>query len=61
VEHKIDMIMTTSDRVTVLSNGSVLCSGTPLEVGNNPEVHAVYLGSPPSAAGGQIDLVSVST
>ena len=61
VEHKIDMIMTTSDRVTVLSNGSVLCSGTPLEVGNDPEVHTVYLGSPPPAEGGQTDLVSVTT
>jgi len=51
VEHKIDLIMTTSDRVTVLANGSVLKSGTPAEVGNDPEVHSAYLGSPDAESG----------
>ena len=46
VEHKVDMIMATCDRVTVLDNGSVLASGTPDEVISNPAVLDAYLGAP---------------
>jgi ABC-type branched-subunit amino acid transport system ATPase component len=52
VEHKIDLIMSTSDRVTVLANGRILRSGTPSEVGNDPEVHTAYLGTPDVDSGG---------
>ena len=45
VEHKIDMVMSISDRVTVLQAGRVLTSGTPAEVGKNPLVVEAYLGS----------------
>jgi len=44
VEHKIDMIMSISDRVTVLVDGSILTSGTPAEVQANPAVLDAYLG-----------------
>lgn len=45
VEHKIEMVMSICDRVTVLANGKLLASGTPAEVRNNPAVVDAYLGS----------------
>jgi sulfate-transporting ATPase len=44
VEHKIDMIMSISDRVSVLVGGSILTSGTPDEVRSDPAVLDAYLG-----------------
>ncbi|WP_375476557.1 ATP-binding cassette domain-containing protein [uncultured Jatrophihabitans sp.] len=44
IEHKIDMIMSLSDRVTVLDRGAVLTSGAPDEVRTHPEVLDAYLG-----------------
>lgn len=49
VEHKVDLIMSISDRVTVLDNGSVLASGTPGEIRSNSAVIDAYLGSPITA------------
>jgi sulfate-transporting ATPase len=46
VEHKTEMIMTISDHVTVLDGGRLLTSGRPESVGNDPKVHAAYLGVP---------------
>ncbi|MFI5957515.1 ATP-binding cassette domain-containing protein [Cryptosporangium sp. NPDC051539] len=45
VEHKVDMIMAISDRVTVLQNGAVLAAGTPEEVAGNPAIIDAYLGT----------------
>jgi sulfate-transporting ATPase len=50
VEHKIDMIMSVSDRVSVLVGGSLLTSGSPDEVRSDPAVLDAYLGG---AAGRQ--------
>ncbi|MGE4297078.1 MAG: ABC transporter ATP-binding protein [Desulfovibrionaceae bacterium] len=54
VEHDMDLIMDISDRITVLHFGTVLATGTPLEIQKNPEVVAAYLGedddAPASAA-----------
>ena len=44
VEHKVDMIMSVSDRVTVMQNGSVLASGAPEEIRNDPAVIDAVLG-----------------
>jgi sulfate-transporting ATPase len=44
VEHKVDMIMSVSDRITVMQNGSVLASGSPEEIRSNPDVIVAYLG-----------------
>jgi branched-chain amino acid transport system ATP-binding protein len=45
VEHHLDMVMAVSDRVTVLSLGTVIASGTPDEIRANDEVTTAYLGS----------------
>jgi branched-chain amino acid transport system ATP-binding protein len=46
VEHHLDMVMSVSDRVTVLNLGRVIASGTPAEIRANEEVATAYLGSP---------------
>jgi branched-chain amino acid transport system ATP-binding protein len=43
VEHKFDMIMTVSDTIAVLKDGSLICDGSPLEVSQNQEVQEAYL------------------
>lgn len=45
VEHKIDIVMSISDRVTVLQSGKVLVSGPPAQVRTDPAVVDAYLGS----------------
>ena len=45
VEHDVDAIFSSCDRVTVLNLGSVLADGPPDEVRSNPDVIAAYLGS----------------
>ncbi len=47
VEHDIDMVLDTCDVVTVLTQGSVLASGTPAEVRSDSRVLEAYLGSRP--------------
>lgn len=43
VEHDLDFIRDICDRLTVLDQGSVLCSGTVQDVQSNPKVQEVYL------------------
>ena len=45
VEHHLDMVMSVSDRVTVLNLGRVIASGTPDEIRADEEVTTAYLGS----------------
>jgi branched-chain amino acid transport system ATP-binding protein len=44
VEHRLDLVMSASDRVTVLDFGRVIASGTPAEVQADRLVTAAYLG-----------------
>jgi branched-chain amino acid transport system ATP-binding protein len=44
VEHRMDIIMSISDIITVLSQGEVIAVGTPSEIRSNPEVKKAYLG-----------------
>jgi branched-chain amino acid transport system ATP-binding protein len=44
IEHKIDVVMTMSDRISVLHFGSVIAEGTPAEIQRNAEVRRAYLG-----------------
>jgi branched-chain amino acid transport system ATP-binding protein len=52
VEHDMDLVMSVCDTVFVLVQGSLLCSGTPVEVQSNPAVAEAYLGSLVEAEGG---------
>jgi branched-chain amino acid transport system ATP-binding protein len=44
IEHKMDIIMRVSDRITVMHFGAVIAEGTPDEIQRNPEVRRAYLG-----------------
>jgi branched-chain amino acid transport system ATP-binding protein len=44
IEHKIDIIMSVSDRISVMHFGSLIAEGTPQEIQRNPEVRRAYLG-----------------
>ena len=44
IEHDIDLVMRVSDRITVLTRGQVLASGTPEEIAANEDVRDAYLG-----------------
>jgi len=44
IEHKIDIIMSVSDRISVMHFGSLIAEGTPAEIQRNHEVRRAYLG-----------------
>jgi branched-chain amino acid transport system ATP-binding protein len=44
IEHKIDVVMNMSDRISVMHFGSVIAEGNPMEIQRNPEVRRAYLG-----------------
>jgi len=44
VEHRMDMVMSISDTVTVMHLGRVLAEGTPQEIAGNKTVQTAYLG-----------------
>jgi branched-chain amino acid transport system ATP-binding protein len=44
IEHKMDIIMSVSDRVSVMHFGSLIAEGTPAAIQKNAEVRRAYLG-----------------
>jgi len=44
VEHKMDLVMHVSDRITVMHQGQVLAEGSPSEIAANETVQSAYLG-----------------
>lgn len=44
VEHKMDLVMNVSDRISVMHQGRLLAEGTPVEIASNPTVQKAYLG-----------------
>jgi ABC-type branched-subunit amino acid transport system ATPase component len=45
IEHKMDLVMTVSDRITVMHFGSVLAEGLPGAIQGNADVRRAYLGT----------------
>jgi branched-chain amino acid transport system ATP-binding protein len=44
IEHKMDIIMRVSDRISVMHFGALIAEGSPEEIQRNPEVRRAYLG-----------------
>jgi branched-chain amino acid transport system ATP-binding protein len=44
IEHKMDIIMSVSDRISVMHFGSLIAEGAPAEIQGNREVRRAYLG-----------------
>jgi len=44
IEHKMDIIMSVSDRISVMHFGRLIAEGSPSEIQRNPEVRRAYLG-----------------
>jgi branched-chain amino acid transport system ATP-binding protein len=44
VEHRMDMVMRISDKITVMNQGRVLAEGNPREIAGNALVQKAYLG-----------------
>ena len=44
IEHKMDIIMSVSDRISVMHFGALIAEGSPAEIQRNPEVRKAYLG-----------------
>ena len=44
IEHKMDIIMNVSDRISVMHFGALIAEGTPEEIQRNAEVRRAYLG-----------------
>ena len=44
VEHRMDVVMRASDRITVMHQGAILADGTPAAIAANETVQHAYLG-----------------
>ena len=44
VEHDMDVVMTISDEISVLHQGTIIAEGPPKEIQNNQVVKEAYLG-----------------
>jgi branched-chain amino acid transport system ATP-binding protein len=44
IDHNIDLVISMSDVITVLNQGTVIAEGTPREIQENQKVQEAYLG-----------------
>ena len=45
VEHDMDIVLSISDDVTVMTQGRIIATGSPVDVSRNPRVQSAYLGT----------------
>lgn len=45
IEHNMDVVMETAERITVLNHGEILAEGTPDQIRSNDAVQTAYLGT----------------
>jgi ABC-type branched-subunit amino acid transport system ATPase component len=50
IEHDVQLVLETCDRVLVLDFGGIIAAGTPEQVRTDPAVIAAYLGEPEGEA-----------
>ena len=53
VEHKLDLVMTVSDRIVVMDGGRIIAEGRPEQVRHDPAVIEAYIGRRRTAGGGK--------
>jgi branched-chain amino acid transport system ATP-binding protein len=49
IEHDVEAVFQIAERITVMTQGAILCQGTAEQIANDPRVQEAYLGVPTEA------------
>jgi branched-chain amino acid transport system ATP-binding protein len=50
IEHDVEAVFQIADRITVMTQGAILCQGTAESIAKDPRVQEAYLGKPAEVA-----------